>query len=129
MIPVFDRVENIVGKGENAGSQHFLLFQQCFQKACYTGSFLKVVIVLWRFNIIICKSNINPGQPVQSLQAVFSQNFLLLVNFSYVEGRSILGYNLYLDKMSFIDPLLMTVLLKYVTEVYHTSFCKCVTHL
>ena len=26
-------VENIMGKGENAGSQHFLLFPQCFQKA------------------------------------------------------------------------------------------------
>ena len=36
------RVENIVGKGENAGYQHFLLFPQCFQKASYTGS-LKVV--------------------------------------------------------------------------------------
>ena len=32
MISVFDRVENIVGKGENAGHQHFLLFPQCFQK-------------------------------------------------------------------------------------------------
>ena len=30
---------NIVGKGENAGNQHFLLFLQCFQKA----SFFKVV--------------------------------------------------------------------------------------
>ena len=28
----FDRVENIVGKGENAGYQHLLLFQQCFPK-------------------------------------------------------------------------------------------------
>ena len=28
------RVEN-VGKGENAGYQHFLLFPQCFQKASY----------------------------------------------------------------------------------------------
>ena len=27
-----ERVENIVGKGENAGYQHFLLFPQCFQK-------------------------------------------------------------------------------------------------
>ena len=36
---VFDRVENIVGKGENAGNQHFLLFPQCFQKAFYSGSF------------------------------------------------------------------------------------------
>ena len=29
---VFVRVENIVGKGENAGYQHFLLFPQCFPK-------------------------------------------------------------------------------------------------
>ena len=27
------RLESIVGKGENAGYQHFLLFLQCFQKA------------------------------------------------------------------------------------------------
>ena len=26
------RLENIVGKGENAGYKHFLLFLQCFQK-------------------------------------------------------------------------------------------------
>ena len=30
-----DRVENTVGKGENAGYQHFLLFLQCFQKASF----------------------------------------------------------------------------------------------
>ena len=29
---VFDRKENNVGKGENAGYQHFLLFPQCFPK-------------------------------------------------------------------------------------------------
>ena len=29
---VLDMVGNIVGKGENAGYQHFLLFPQCFQK-------------------------------------------------------------------------------------------------
>ena len=44
MIFVFDRVENIAGKGENAGYQHFLLFLQCFQKALSSGS-LKVGIV------------------------------------------------------------------------------------
>ena len=32
---VHARVENIVRKGENAGYQHFLLFQQCFQKLFY----------------------------------------------------------------------------------------------
>ena len=29
------RAETIVGKGENAGYQHFLLYQQCFQKATF----------------------------------------------------------------------------------------------
>ena len=41
---VLGRVENIVGKGENAGYQRFLLFPQCSQKASYPGS-LKVLIV------------------------------------------------------------------------------------
>ena len=34
---VFDRVENIVGKGENAGYQHYLLFPQSFQKDSSSG--------------------------------------------------------------------------------------------
>ena len=29
---ILGRVENIVGKEENAGYQHFLLLPQCFQK-------------------------------------------------------------------------------------------------
>ena len=48
VINVFDRVENIVGKGENAGYQHFLLFS-CFVKASFSGS-LKVGIVWYWFN-------------------------------------------------------------------------------
>ena len=36
--------ENIVGKGENAGYQHFLLFPQCFQKSYFSRS-LKVGVV------------------------------------------------------------------------------------
>ena len=43
-ISVFDQVENMVGKGENADYQHFLLFPQCFQKAAFSGS-LKLGIV------------------------------------------------------------------------------------
>ena len=42
-----DRAENIVGKGKNAGYQHFLLFPQCFQKPSISGS-LKVGIVWQR---------------------------------------------------------------------------------
>ena len=33
MISVFDRVENILGKGQNVGNQHFLLFLKCFQNS------------------------------------------------------------------------------------------------
>ena len=35
MTSLFDRKENAVGKGENAGYQHFLLFPQCFQKLSF----------------------------------------------------------------------------------------------
>ena len=41
---VSGRVENVMGKGENAGHQHFRLFPQCFQKTSYTA-LLKVVFV------------------------------------------------------------------------------------
>ena len=44
MICLFDRVENIVRKGENVGDQHFLLFPQCFPKLSSMRS-LKVGIV------------------------------------------------------------------------------------
>ena len=39
------RVENIMGKGENAGYQHFLLFPKCFQKALSSGSL--TVGIVW----------------------------------------------------------------------------------
>ena len=31
-------MENILGKGENAGNQHFLLFPKCFQKPPFARS-------------------------------------------------------------------------------------------
>ena len=33
MVSVFDRVENILGNGKNAGYQYFLIFTQCFPMA------------------------------------------------------------------------------------------------
>ena len=44
MISLLDRIENTVGKEENAGYQHFLLSLQCFPKPSSLGS-LKVGIV------------------------------------------------------------------------------------
>ena len=34
---VWRRVENTVGRGENAGDPHFLLFPQCFQNVSFSG--------------------------------------------------------------------------------------------
>ena len=42
---VFDRVDNIVGKEENASDQHYLLSRKSFQSLSFSGS-LKVGIVL-----------------------------------------------------------------------------------
>ena len=41
---VLGREENIVGKGEHTGNQHFLLFLQCFQKLSFP-EVLKIGIV------------------------------------------------------------------------------------
>ena len=38
LIFFFFKLENEVGRGENDDYQHFLLFQQCFQKASYSRS-------------------------------------------------------------------------------------------
>ena len=43
---VFDRIENIVGKEENAGYQHFLLFPQCFQKAFSSSASSRHCVVM-----------------------------------------------------------------------------------
>ena len=51
IISVFDGVENIVGKRENVGYQHFLLFPQCFEKASFPDT-SKVVIVWEWVNIL-----------------------------------------------------------------------------
>ena len=37
MTSVFGRKENTVEKGENAGYQHYLFIQQCFQKLSIPG--------------------------------------------------------------------------------------------
>ena len=67
MISVFDRVVNIVGKGENAGYQHFILFPQSFQEASYTGSLkvgmcgeVLIIIANW------VATGFGPGQPART---------------------------------------------------------------
>ena len=49
---VLGTVENILGKGENVGYQHFLLFLQCFPKG-FSAGLLKVVFMWERVNLYI----------------------------------------------------------------------------
>ena len=41
------RVENTVGKGEIARHEQFLLFPQCFQKACFPGASKGIIVWEW----------------------------------------------------------------------------------
>ena len=41
------QVENTVGKGEIAHCEQFLLFPQCFQKACFPGASKGVIVWEW----------------------------------------------------------------------------------
>ena len=41
------RVENTVGKGEIARYEQFLLFPQCFQKACFSGASKGFIVWKW----------------------------------------------------------------------------------
>ena len=47
IISIFDRVENNVGKGENTGYQHFLLFPQCFEKASFPDTPKGTIVWEW----------------------------------------------------------------------------------
>ena len=44
---LFKPVENTVGKGEIARYEQFLLFPQCFQKACLPGASKGVIVWEW----------------------------------------------------------------------------------
>ena len=52
---LLDKAGNTVGKGENAGYQHFLLFPQCFPKLSSLGS-LKVWLTFYD-NVNLYKTN------------------------------------------------------------------------
>ena len=47
-------VEKTVGKGEIARYEQFLLFPQCFQKACFPGASKGVIVWEWVNSYISC---------------------------------------------------------------------------
>ena len=63
-------VENTVGKGEIAHSEQFLLFPQCFQKACFPGASKGVIVWEWvkRLHSLLREHH----------QKKFSFNFMIL---------------------------------------------------
>ena len=70
MIFVFHKVQKVLGKGENAGIQHFLLFPQCFQKA-FTSRSLKVGIMWRRIELnIICMCVSKESLPEHSVHFI-----------------------------------------------------------
>ena len=54
---LFKQVENIVGKGEIARYEQFLLFPQCFQKAYFPGVSKGVIVWKW---VKVISTNIEP---------------------------------------------------------------------
>ena len=78
---VFHRVENIVGKGKNAGSQHFILFPKWFLKTFFSGA-LNVIIV-WQK--VLTLSQTSPGVCRTSLLKTLWEKEKLFVtsNFSF----------------------------------------------
>ena len=47
IISAFDKKKKIVGKGINAGYQHFLLFPHCFEKAAFQDTSKCVIVWEW----------------------------------------------------------------------------------
>ena len=60
-------VENIVGKGEIARYEQFLLFPRCFQKACFPGVSKGVIMWEWVKNGL--------GQPAQTFRVTTGCGF------------------------------------------------------
>ena len=59
-----NRVENTVGKGEIAHYEQFLLFSQCFQKACFPEVSKGVIVWEWVKLVesqIFCRQQIQYG--------------------------------------------------------------------
>ena len=58
-------VENTVGKGEIAHNEQFLLFPQCFQKACFLG--VSKGVVVWEWVNLSSASSFKLDQPKNCL--------------------------------------------------------------
>ena len=74
IISVFDRVENNVGKRENAGYQNFLLFQQCFEKASFPDMSKGGIVWKWVKAFHHCVNLNNCQVPVKTYLTLYHTN-------------------------------------------------------
>ena len=80
------QVENTVGKGEIARYEQFLLFPQCFQKACFPGASKVVIVWEWvyslpcdhrQFNLLLCDPQF---EPIEMLVGTLLEKEKMLAN-------------------------------------------------
>ena len=101
MISLFIIVENMMGKGENAGNQHFLLFPPCFQQASFSRS-LKV-----RTCVVKSKSTTKPNtMPSNNRNRMFESSRCRPIIENRYFRYNIIQQNLLRLKMSIIVLLL-----------------------
>ena len=78
------RVENTVGKGEIARYEQFLLFPQCFQKACFPGASKGVIV--WEWVKLDWSNTLSFGK---RLNVWFSQSeVMLLSSLQHLGGKA-----------------------------------------
>ena len=105
------RVENIVGKGEIARYEQFLLFPRCFQKACFPGVSTGVIVWEW----------VNPAKVFsqQKIEAFAGDKIIVNVLSGYVE--IIVGKEENLEKEKFLVTNIFTLFL----GVFQMLLSKC----
>ena len=87
----YKRIENIVGKEENSGYQHFLLFPQCFQKP-FSSVLLELGIV-WkashdRFTLILLVPSVTHPPSLYNLLPVTAMQSEHLKSIFILSGKS-----------------------------------------
>ena len=79
---LFNPVENTVGKGDIARYEQYLLFPQCFQKACFPGVSKDVILWEWVSILlfVVCKFfDLGSVQNIVIWERVESRLFTLFI--------------------------------------------------
>ena len=87
IISVFDRVENIVGKGEIARYEQFLLFPQCFHKASFPEASKGVIVWEW-----VNLSSANAFNLVTSRILSFDKGLMQHIQQTFLKASGMLSF-------------------------------------